>query len=64
MYLDGIAKIEEGGLVHYSDFTYEVLKNVLGIDMPTWNVKDSYEVATMLIKKYREFAKKYGVTYD
>lgn len=64
MYLDGIAKIEKGGLVHYSDFTADVLKNVLGIDMPTWNVKESYEIASMMIRKYHEFAKKYGVTYD
>ena len=63
-YLDVIAKIEQGGKVTYSDFTYDVLKNVLGVDMPHWNVKDSYEVATMLIKKYHEFAKKYGVIYD
>ena len=62
-YFDGIAKIEKGGKVHYSDFTAEILKDMLGFDMPTWQVQDSYEVAKELIGKYRAFAKQYGVEY-
>jgi hypothetical protein len=36
---------------------------MLGFDMPTWKVQDSYEVAKELIGKYRAFAKTYGVEY-
>lgn len=63
MYFDGIAKIEKGGTVHYSDFTAAILKEMLGFDMPTWKVQDSYEVAKELIGKYRAFAKTHGVNY-
>ena len=63
-YLDGIAKIEKGGTVHYSDFTAKILKDMLGFDKPTWKVQESYEVAKELIGKYREYASKHGVKFD
>jgi len=63
-YLDGIAKIEKGGTVHYSDFTAKILKEMLGFDKPIWKVQESYEVAKELMGKYREFATKHGVKFD
>ncbi len=63
-YFDGIAKIEKGGTVHYSDFTAKILKDMLGFDKPTWKVQESYEVAKELMSKYRAFATKHGVKFD
>ena len=63
-YFDGIAKIEKGGTVHYSDFTAKILKDMLGFDKPTWKVQESYQVAKELMSKYRAFATKHGVKFD
>ncbi|WP_285398739.1 saccharopine dehydrogenase NADP-binding domain-containing protein [Lysinibacillus sp. fls2-241-R2A-57] len=56
--IDGIDRIEEDGTIVYAEYSYQILKEMLGFDHKTFKVEESLEIAFELMTKYREFASK------
>lgn len=58
---DGIEEIRDDGTVVFTEIAHKIFKELFDFDHPTFNVRDSLEVAKEMISKYHIFAKKYDV---
>ncbi len=58
---DGIKEVRENGDVVVTEEAYATFKEMLHIDCKVITVKDSFEQATELKKKFHEFARSHGV---
>ncbi|MBD1383145.1 saccharopine dehydrogenase NADP-binding domain-containing protein [Metabacillus arenae] len=56
---DGIDHVKDDGTVVYSDYTYRILKEMLGFDHASFKPEESFELAKELMSKYKEFASKH-----
>lgn len=58
---DGIKEIEENGDVVLTDESYDTFKNMLGVDCRRITIRDSFDQAMELKRKFYEFARKHNV---
>jgi hypothetical protein len=58
-YLDGIERIEEDGTVVFADYTYDIMREMIGFDCVKFSPDESFDRAVEMIRKYREFASKH-----
>jgi hypothetical protein len=58
---DGNQEIRDNGDVVVTDESYTTFKEVLNVNCKVIPVRDSYEQAKELSKKFHEFARKHGV---
>jgi len=58
---DGIQEVRGNGDVVVTEEAYATFKEMLNVDSRVITLKDSYEQAIELRKKFHEFARKHGV---
>lgn len=57
--LDGIEKIKDDGTVVFADYTYEIMRDVLGFDHKSFKPSDSKEYAFEQMSCFKKLADKY-----
>jgi len=58
---DGIARIDDGGTVHFTDETAHVMRDVLGYNVGPLPPQDAGARAQELLARFREYAARHGV---
>lgn len=57
--LDSIQEIQDDGTVVFADYTYEIMKEILGFDCKSFKPSEAKELAFEQIARYKELADKY-----
>lgn len=58
---DGVEEIRDDGTIVFTEIAHKIFKEMFDFDHPTFNVRDSLEVAKEMISKYHDFARKYDI---
>ncbi|MGP8311780.1 saccharopine dehydrogenase NADP-binding domain-containing protein [Enterocloster aldenensis] len=56
---EGIESINPDGTCVWTDYAHDVLKDTIGFDLRSFNVRDSYEVALDMKEKYNRYVAKF-----
>ncbi|WP_281658198.1 saccharopine dehydrogenase NADP-binding domain-containing protein [Halobacillus sp. Cin3] len=57
--LDGIDHISEDGTIYYSDYTHQILKEMLHFDHASFRPEDSLQLAKEMMSSYQKLAARY-----